>query len=415
MALDTSDLAGLFKPGQRLFIPGSSGAPSSVLRALERDSSLSAGLDIQCSLVPGINDLNIEALAPDCRVSGLFMQPAWANAQREGRYRALPASYAGFVRELNSRAEFDWLVVQVSPPDERGHCSLGPAVEFVPTVLGRCQRVLALVNPNTPCIPGAPSLPVTRLDLMLEVDDPLPTYSNETDESSLRIARRIAELIDDGSTLQIGLGRVPAALYQTLQTHRRLRLHSGLLSDGYSLLQSTGALDEDHTHTGCVLLGSQSLYRQAAELPGLQLRGCEETHDPAVLRKLERFVAVNSALEVDLFGQCNLEHANGRAISGAGGAPDFARGARLSLHGRSIVALNANINGTARSRIVPQLSPPALASISRVDIDYLVTEHGVANLTGASVLERARAIIAVADPANREQLYEAWQQIAARL
>lgn len=415
MAVTAGDLAGLFRPGQRLFIPGSSGAPLGVLRALEHDSTLSTGLDIHTSLVPGINSLNLEALAPDCRVSGLFMQPAWAQAQREGRYRALPASYAGFVRELNSRTEFDWLVVQVSPPDERGQCSLGPAVEFVPTVLGRCQRVLALINPNTPRIAGAPSIPLARLDAVFEVDDALPVYGNEVDDDSRRIAQSIAELIDDGSTLQVGLGRVPAALCQALQGHRRLRLHSGLLSDGYALLHDAGALLEGHAHTGCVLLGSQTLYQRADELPGLHLRGCEDTHDPSVLRQLERFVAVNSALEVDLFGQCNLEHANGRAVSGAGGAPDFARGARLSLQGRSIVALNASISGKRGSRIVAQLSPPALASLSRVDIDYLVTEHGVASLTGASVHERAKAIIAIADPDYRESLNEAWQQIAARL
>ncbi|MDT4854409.1 Butanoate coenzyme A-transferase [compost metagenome] len=164
-----------------------------------------------------------------------------------------------------------------------------------------------------------------------------------------------------------------------------------------------------------MLLGSRQLYQEAATLPGLHLRGCEYTHDPRTLRNLERFVAVNSALEVDLFGQCNLEMAGGRAVSGAGGAPDFARGARLSSKGRSIVALNASISGGGGSRIVAGLTPPAMTSLSRVDIDYLVTEHGVAVLTGASVHERAAAIITVADPAYRESLTQAWQDIAARL
>lgn len=188
-----------------------------------------------------------------------------------------------------------------------------------------------------------------------------------------------------------------------------------MLSDGLLHLAEAGALDEVFAHTACVLLGSDALYRRAAEIPRLRILGCEITHAPQTLIGLERFVAVNSALEVDLFGQCNLEHAAGRAVSGAGGAPDFARAARLAPGGRSIVALNASLGNGKGSRIVPSLADGAIASLGRVDIDYLVTEHGIARLFGASVHERAAAIIAIADPACRDALSAAWYQIAGRL
>lgn len=410
-----ADLPGLVRPGEQLFVPGSSGAPLTFMQALHANPEHSRGLRLLTSYVPGINPLDIDALHPSAVVSGLFMQPALAEAQRAGRYRHLPLSYAGFTRHLADRLDIDLLVVQVAPPDQQGRCSLGPAVEFVPTALTKSRRVLALINPNTPAIAGAVSLDVRRFDYQCEVATPLPGYATDLDPTAQTIAGHIASLIEDGSALQIGLGRVPAALCQALTGHRRLRLFSGMLSDGLLQLADAGALDDGFAHSACVLLGSPELYRRTTALPNLRVLGCEITHDPHVLMGLERLVAVNSALEVDLFGQCNLEHAGGRAVSGAGGAPDFARAAKLSHYGRSIVALNASLGGDKGSRIVPTLSPSSIASLGRVDIDCLVTEHGIAHLSGASVHERAAAIIAIADPAYREQLSAAWRQLAARL
>ncbi|RQR22033.1 hypothetical protein DIE23_37360 [Burkholderia sp. Bp9143] len=198
-----------------------------------------------------------------------------------------------------------------------------------------------------------------------------------------------------------------------LSDRRNLRLHSGMLSDGLLNLAEAGALDMQYTHTTCVIVGSTELYTRVQDFMPLRIAGCDVTHAPNTLLSLRNFVAVNSAIEVDLFGQCNLEHVNGAAVSGAGGAPDFARAARLTEGGCSIVALTAR-HGNG-SRIVPRLSSPAVASLSRIDVDYIVTEFGIAKLTGASVHERAEAIIGVAAPEFHDELYEAWRAIATHL
>lgn len=412
---DIRMLASIIDGNKSIFLPGSSGAPTEFVSCLLRDREYSRNLEILTSYVPGINHLDIDRFAPGTRITGLFMQPALCEAQRQGRYRALPVSYAGFVRHVLDKLLIDLCVVQVSPPDAQGNCSLGPAVEFLPVVLRKSRKVLALINAQTPYIPGAPTLPYHAFDYVCDVDSALPQYITECDQATHAIATHIAPLVRDGSVLQVGLGKVPMALSRLLCDRRNLRFHSGMLSDGLIDLQEAGALDPDFQHTTCVLVGSQRLYQWAAEFKQLRIAGCEVTHNPHTLLDLDRFVAVNSALEVDLFGQCNLEHANGRAISGAGGAPDFARAARMSRGGRSIVALNATYNAGKGSRIVPSLSNMAITTLPRTDIDHVVTEYGMANLCGKSVHERAEAIISVSAPVFREELTHAWRQIAARL
>jgi acyl-CoA hydrolase len=178
-------------------------------------------------------------------------------------------------------------------------------------------------------------------------------------------------------------------------------------------LAAAGALDMSFMHTTTVLVGSQRLYDEVKDFSPLRLQGVETTHHPLTLMALDRLVAVNSALEIDLFGQCNLENANGRAVSSAGGAPDFARAGRLSAGGRSIVAMQAA--HPKGSRIVPTLGEKAIVSLSRVDVSHVVTEFGVADLMGLGVHERAEALIEVAAPEHRNDLRSAWQAVAARL
>lgn len=408
-------LSSLVRPGELVYVPGASGAPLAFISSLLAHPGDQENLRLLTSYVPGINTLDMTAMDASACVTGLFMHVGLQSAQRKGQYRCLPLSYAGFVRYVLDSVDADLAVIQIAPPDEQGNCSLGPAVEFLPAVLSKTSRVLGLINPQTPRIKGSVSIAYSQLDYACEVDTPLPVYDTESSPVTEAIARHIAPLVPDGSALQIGLGKVPMALSRLLCDRRMLRLHSGMLSDGLLDLARAGALDPNFQHKTCALVGSAELYRQMADFDQVQVLGCEVTHNPRVLLKLDNFVSVNSALEVDLFGQCNLEHADGRAISGAGGAPDFARAARLSPGGRSIVALNATHHGGNGTRIVPCLSQNSITSISRVDVDHVVTEYGVANLCGASVHERARAIIRVAAPKFRDDLERAWSRISDRL
>lgn len=408
-------LSSLVRSGELVYVPGASGAPLPFVSSLLAHREHQKDLRVLTSYVPGINTLDMRAIDESAIVTGLFMHAGLQGAQRAGQYRCLPLSYAGFVRHVLDTVHTDLAVVQLAPPDAQGNCSLGPAVEFMPSVLRKTRRVLGLINHQTPRIPGAASIPYASLDYACEVDSPLPTYNTDSNAVTEAIARHIAQLVPDGSALQIGLGKVPMALSRLLCDRRMLRLHSGMLSDGLLDLARAGALDPDFAHTTCALVGSAELYRDIVGFDQLRILGCEITHNPRVLLELDNFVSVNSGLEVDLFGQCNLEHANGQAISGAGGAPDFARAARLSAGGRSVVALNATHHAGEGSRIVPCLDANAITTLSRIDVDHVVTEYGVANLAGASVHERAQAIIGVAAPGFREELSRSWSVIASRL
>lgn len=413
--IDEQALMELISPDRLVFVPGASGAPSAFMDALLREPHRSEGLRMLTTYVPGINRLEIDAMAPSARVTGLFMQEGLGAAQRDGRFGLLALSYSGFARHLHERVDIDLAVVQLSMPDAQGRCSLGPAVEFTPIALRKSRRVIGMLNHQTPRIPGAPSLHLDDLDHICEVDVALPRYMPTTDALSQTLGAHIAPFIEDGCALQLGLGKVPTALTAMLTDRKRLRLHSGMLSDGLVDLAEAGALDPDFIHTSCVLVGSERLYRAAPDIGRLRLASCDVTHHPATLAGIGQFVAVNSALEVDLFGQCNLEHASGRSVSGAGGAPDFARAAHLSPRGCSIVALNATFGGGTGSRIVPALTDRAITTLARTDVDLVITEFGVARLSGATVHERAQALIAVAAPEFRGELEREWRAICARL
>ncbi len=395
------------------YIPGSAAEPTPLLELWASDPDRTRGAQILTSLVPGINSLSLDHLHPTATVTGLFMQPAWQAAQAAGRFRHVPLSYSGFTRHVRERVRPDTCVVHVSPPDRAGRCSFGPAVEFTPLVRAQSRRTVALINPALPPMPGAASVDYASLDAVVETGfAPRGYVVGVPNQVALAIAGHVAGLIGDGCTLQAGLGRVPDALLALLHDRRGLRLHSGMLADSALDLCDAGALDPASVPTSCVWVGSPALYERLRGRDGLVVAGCDVTHDPARLAALPRFHAVNSALSVDLFGQANLEIADGHAVSGIGGAGDFARGARASEGGLSIVALPSTSRG--RSRIVARLDD-GIASLSRTDIDVVVTEHGVADLRGLSVHGRAEALIAVAGPAFHADLIDAWALVRCRL
>ena len=413
--LTVAELAGDLHAGETVFLPGSAAEPTPLLEHWRDDPERTRGLHLLHSFVPGINALDVDALDPSAVVTGVFMQPAWQRAQAEGRYRHLPVSYSGFVRHLRASPPVDTCIVQVAPPDGAGRCSLGPAVEFTPLVQARARRTIGLVNHALPSMPGAVSLPMSALDAVVEAEFAPKGYDvGAPNAAATAIAGHIAGFIEDGCTVQVGLGKVPNALFALLHDRRLLRLHSGMLSDSALDLWEAGALDPAFPPVSCVWVGPAAMNQRLRGREGAVVAGCEVTHDAAALLTLPQFRAVNSALSVDLFGQANLEIAGGQAVSGVGGAADFARGARSASGGLSIVALAASHAGGTRSRIVPRLGD-GIASLARTDIDVVVTEHGAADLRCLSVHGRAEALIGIAEPALQGALAEAWREIAARL
>lgn len=400
------------EPGARVFLPGSAGEPAGLVEALCAPGA--PALDILSSCVPGINPVPLDLLPDGSRFTGLFAHPQTPEARARGVFRQLPLSYGGFVKHLGACPPFDATIVHVAPPDAAGRCSLGPSVEFTELAARRSRRVLAVINPRIPALPGSVSLPFSTFEAWVEQDAPLRGYDvGAPSEQAAAIAARIAPFVPDGATLQAGLGKVPDALMRLIEDRRGLRLFSGLLSDGARLLAERGCLADGALHTACVALGSPDFYRWLADRPDFAVAGCDTTHAAARLAALPRFVAVNSAVSVDLLGQANLEMLDGRMISGVGGAADFARGAAIAPDGISIVALPSVAGREAVSRIVPQLD--GVASLPRHDIDVIVTEHGAADLRGLAVAARAGQILQVAAPQHREALAAALAGMLARL
>ena len=403
---DVSRLVRAFVPGERVFMPGSAGEVPALTAALADGPPL----DITASFVTGINKLPLAHLPEGSHWNGLFAQPSTTGAHGRGIFRQSVHSYGGYALALARGPGFDTCIVQVAPPDQNGNCSLGVAVEFTPIAVRKSRRVLAVINPRMPHIAGAASLPYRDFAVVAEIDAPLREYQVGAPSAlATRIAKRIATYIEDGAALQIGLGKVPDALLRLLTDRRRLRLHSGMLSDGAQLLAESGSLDPNFAHTSCVHVGTQSYYDWLAGRTDFAVRGCDQTHAPATLAGMSGLIAVNSALSVDLFGQANLEMLDGRAISSVGGAADFARAASFSADGISIIALPATSGSSDLPRIVPRLD--GICSLPRQDVDVVITEHGAADLRGLSVFERGTALIAVAAPQHRPALDAAFSDI----
>jgi 4-hydroxybutyrate CoA-transferase len=276
---------------------------------------------------------------------------------------------------------------------------------------------VAEVNQAMPRPAASYRIPYARLDYVIPTGRPLLALpAGAPTEETRRIARHVASLIEDGDTIQIGIGRLPAAILDALGDRRDLGLHGGLVADQVADLHQAGAItgarkSRDPGRIVCTAaIGTDRVYRWAADCAELTLAPVSYTHDLRVLAALDNFVAINSVLSVDLSGQANAEMLDGRQVSGTGGLLDFVRGAGLSAGGRSILALPASAAGGTASRIVARLGAGDVVSCPRADADIVVTEHGIAQLRGRSLAERARALLAIADPAWRAALEKQWTE-----
>jgi acyl-CoA hydrolase len=301
----------------------------------------------------------------------------------------------------------DVALVLVSPPDADGYCSLGPQSDYGWHAVQSAREVLAEVNENVPVIAGDTRVHVSRLAYTIRTSRPLPEYQRATPtDLELRIAANVAPYIRDGSCLQIGIGRLGEAILQAVADRRDLGVHAGMVGDTILELMRDGVItnkrkpnDTGVTVAGSIL-GSSRAVSLAARNSSLRIVSIAQTHDPARIEALPDYVCVNSALEVDLLGQVNVETAGGRYVGAIGGSVDFLRAAMRSPGGRSVVALpTATSHGAPR--VVPRVET---VSALGADVDLIVTEYGVAEVRGVSSAERARRIIEVAAPGQREAL-----------
>lgn len=320
----------------------------------------------------------------------------------------LPCHYSQLPSLIRSGTlKINVVFLQVSAPDIHGHYSMGSAQEYLLAALDVARCVIAEENHDVPWVNGERTLTNRDFDLLVPaVYPPLDAVPSSPGPVEKAIAVQVAGLIDDGATLQLGIGNVPDAVLAALQNHRDLGLHSGAIGEGIVGLSEAGALTNAKKNidigvgVGGVLIGGQRLRRWAHHNPTLMLRGTDYTHDHNVLASIDRLAAINSAIEIDLTGQINAEVANGVYVGAVGGAIDFLRGAQQSHGGLPIVALPATVG--SRSRIVPVLSGPV--STPRADAGFIVTEFGVADLRGQPLSIRVRRMIDIAAPNHREAL-----------
>jgi 4-hydroxybutyrate CoA-transferase len=404
----------LLRPGMTVFVQGASGEPSALLQALAAAPAASDGVHYVGCFIPGVNRIDPAAFHPNARLTSFFVFGDIARSHAAGKVRFLPLHYSGIWGYL-AGLEIDLALIQVTPPDRSSHCSLGVSVHFVPAVLERAKVVVAEVNAAMPRPAHSHEIPYERLDYVVATDRALVAVSTGgLPPETHRIGTHVAGLIDDGDTIQIGIGKVPAAVLASLRDRRDLGLHGGLVSDEVADLHEAGVLtgarkSHDPATMACtVALGSPRVYDWAGRCPALRFAPVGYTHDVRVIGEIDNFVAINSVLSIDLTGQANAEMLEGRQVSGTGGLADFVRGARLSRGGRSILALPSTAGGGKSSRIVPRLGADDVVSCPRADADIVVTEHGVARLRDKSIDERAEALIAVADPAFRDELANRW-------
>lgn len=405
-----------FPDAARVYVAGCAGEPLEAARAFARDPARAAGLTFLGIWVPGVNTTDYAGLHEAAASELIFLAPEFRASFEERRAVLRPLSYMQAWDWLE-RGPIDAAIVQTTAPDARGEVSLGVSADFSPAVLAR-QDVftIAEINPQAPRPPSAPSYPLDLFDLSYRAAIPPLRYEPPPPAPVFAaIARNVARLIGDGDTLQTGLGNVQPALFPALRDRRRLRVHSGMAMEPVAKAIDAGIIsDEDGAATIGVALGPAGFHARAAGDRRFRFQPVAQTHALPTLAAIDNFVAVNSVVEVDLFGQANAEFINGRQISGGGGLGDFLLGAAASKGGRPILALASTARDGTISRITPRLTAPC-ATLARTDVAIVVTEHGVADLRGATVDERARALIAIAHPDHRRALAAAWDALSREI
>lgn len=407
----------LLKPGLRAFVHAGPAEPRALAEALARDPERARGVDFLGAFIPGINATDYSALAPDARATSTFITPALSKGFGMGRVRMLPKSYSGFARWLADNPP-DLAILRVARPGADGRMSFGLNQDYAPIAARHARAIVALVDEKMPAVAGEPGLDPARCAALVETSEELTPFPAAPASGTLaKVGENAATLIRDGDTIQIGIGKVQSAVLANLFDRKDLGLHSGMIDDAIAALAEAGVLnnarksvDRGVSITG-MAIGTQRAWDYAMD-GNVLFRAADYTHSATVIGAQENFTAINSALEVDLFGQCNAELLNGRQVSGAGGFHDFQRGAIAAPGGRCIVALPSSA-GPA-SRIVARLDNPIVTG-PRNDVDCIVTEHGVAHLRDLDVDARAEALIAIAAPAHRASLLDQWRDLRKSL
>jgi 4-hydroxybutyrate CoA-transferase len=410
-AVSPAEAVGLLRSGMRVFVHGAAATPTPLLEAMVRRGDLEH---------VRLYHLHLEGPTPftEPEFSGRFLSisfftgPAQRKPIEEARADFVPIFLSDIPGLFQTgQIPLDAALLQLSPPDAHGWCSLGTSVDAARAAADTARIIIAEINEQMPRTHGLAHVPFERVSAFIRTNRPLHEHPRETaTEVHGRIGQLVADLVEDGSTLQLGIGGIPDAVLARLGEKRDLGVHTEMFSDGMVDLYATGAITNrlKTIHPNRIVTsfvsGTRRLFDFVRDNPAVEFHPCDRTNDTALLRKLDRLVAVNSAIEIDLTGQVCADSIGHRIYSGIGGQMDFIRGAALSRGGRPIIAMPSTAAGGSISRIVPALKPGAGVVTTRGHVHWVVTEYGAVNLHGKTLRERGEALISIAHPDFRAEL-----------
>ncbi len=413
--LSADEALSIIKSGMRVFIHGSAQTPHYLLDELAKHKDRLENVELVSITLLGNIEITKKEYTGHFYFNSLFVSESVRAAVNEGRADYVPV-FLSDIPDLfqNGFLELDVAIVQVSPPDSHGYCSLGPSVDIARSAVNNAKSIIALINPRVPRTHGDSSIHASRFHKMVYHEAELPEvdYSTKSSPESQIIGEKIASIIDDGSTLQMGIGGIPDAVLKCLNNHKNLGVHTEMFSDGLIPLfekdvvnNKLKAIHPNKTVTGFAT-GSRKLYDYINDNPAFIFLDIDYVNNPVVIARNPKVVAINSAVEIDLTGQVCSDSIGTRQYSGIGGQMDFMRGAALSKGGKPIIAITSR-TGNGKSRIVPFLKQGAGVVTSRGHVHYVVTEYGVVNLFGKNLHQRAKALIDIAHPDDKEMLERA--------
>lgn len=404
------------KSGDRVVLAHACGEPSYVIDAMVANAAAYKGVEIVHMVAMGKGEYCRPEYAENFRHNAFFVGGTTRDAVADGRGDFTPCFFYEVPERFRTDMPVDVAMVMCTPPDENGKCSLGVSVDYTQEAVKQAKIVIAQINKNMPWTGDYSTIDVTDIDCIVEHDAPVielnPPKIGDVERA---IGENCAKLVKDGDTLQLGIGAIPDAVLMFLGDKKDLGIHSEMFSDGVVDLVEKGVINNTKKtlHPGkfivAFLMGTRKLYDFVDHNPDVELRPVDYVNNPFVIMQNDNLVSINSAVQVDLYGQTASESIGSKQISGIGGQVDFVRGAAGSRGGRSIIAMPSTVKGKI-SKIVPLLDEGAPVSTSRNDIDYVVTEYGIAKLKGETNRQRARNLIEIAHPDFRDDLKKVYEQ-----
>lgn len=412
--LTPEQAVGVIKSGDRIYIHSAAATPQALVKALVGRADELRGVEIFHLHTEGDASYTNPEYVNSFHLNAMFLAPNARQAVDEGRADFIPC----FLSEVpiifrRGRIPLDAVLIQVSPPDKHGFCSLGVSIEATLAAIEVSKTVIAQINPQMPRTHGDGQIHIGQIDAYCIYDEPIQTYGgHELSEVELQIGKNVAGIIEDRATLQMGIGAIPEATLQFLTNHKDLGVHTEMFSDGILPLVEKGIITGKYKvkHTGFMvtgfLLGSRKLYDFVDDNPMVRVKDIEYVNDSSVIKENPKVTSINSAIEIDITGQVCADSIGTRIYSGVGGQMDFIRGASLSEGGKPIIALPSRTKKGV-GKIVPFLKQGAGVVTTRAHVHYVATEYGVADLYAQSLRERAKRLIEISHPGDREDLERA--------